>query len=106
MSEEFVDSDEEFMDSEEEFMEELKQEFIETVKRNVPALFHLLEENKLTEIAGIAHDIKGTAGLFDYEEGTEIAMELNVTAKNGDAEASRTYIQRLNAYFKEQGLLD
>ena len=92
-------------DSDEIFMEELKQEFIETVSQNLIDLKRLYEEKNLEEIAKIAHDIKGTAGIFGFDEGTEIASELNITARNKEIEKAKELIARLTTYMKEQNIV-
>jgi len=92
-------------DSDEIFMEELKQEFIETVSQNLIDLKRLYEENNLEEITKIAHDIKGTAGIFGFDEGTEIASELNIAARNKEIEKTKELIARLTTYMKEQNIV-
>ena len=86
------------------FMEELKQEFMETVSQNLIDLKRLYEENNLEEIAKIAHNIKGTAGSFGFDEGTEIASELDIAAKNREMEKTKELIDKLATYMKEQSI--
>ncbi|MCP4220321.1 MAG: Hpt domain-containing protein [bacterium] len=92
-------------DEDQQFMEELKQEFRETAARNMVELDRLIRAEDLAEIARIAHDIKGTSGIFGFDEGTEIARELNIAAKNGEVEETRVLIQKLNTYMKRENII-
>lgn len=87
------------------FMNDLKKEFMETVAQNMVDMNLLIAENKLDEIEKIAHDIKGTAGIFGLDEGTEIARELNYAAKNRDVEKTKELIDKLAAYMKAHGIV-
>jgi len=83
------------------FMDELRLEFMETVTRNLIELEVLFEENKFEEIGRIAHDIKGTSGIFGLDQGTDIAKELQFAARDENREKTRDLIDRLNKYIKE-----
>ncbi len=87
------------------FMNDLKKEFMETVAQNLVDMNRLFAENKLDEIEKIAHDIKGTAGIFGLDEGTEIARELNQATKNRDVEKTKELIDKLTEYMKTQGIV-
>jgi len=89
------------------FMEELKQEFMETVSQNLVDLKRLYEESSrgIEEIARISHDIKGTSGIFGLDEGTEIARELNLAAKNYEFGKLKALIDKLDTYMKEQDIV-
>lgn len=93
-------------DSDQEFMEELKQEFKETIVINLKEMDKLFNANGFDEIAKIAHDIKGTSGIFGLEEGTEIAKLLQSAAQEHDAEKTKELLEQLNQYMKESGLID
>lgn len=95
----------ESLDSEQLFMEELKQEFMESVSRNVVELKRLYAEKNLGEIEKIAHDIKGTSGIFGLDEGTEIARELHAAAKKRELEKTGVLMEKLIAYMKENGIV-
>jgi len=84
------------------FMNELKEEFMQSVSQNLRDLDKLFGEEKYEEIAKIAHDIKGTSGVFGMDEGTEIAAELQYAARDRDADKTETLIRRLKAYMMEQ----
>jgi HPt (histidine-containing phosphotransfer) domain-containing protein len=92
-------------DTDQIFMDELKQEFMETVAQNLVDMKQLVQENKLEEIARIAHDLKGTAGIFDLDEGTEIARELHHAARNHEVEKTKKLIGKLADYMKKQGIV-
>jgi chemotaxis protein histidine kinase CheA len=92
-------------DTDQIFMDELKEEFMEAVAQNLVDMKQLLQENKLEDIGKIAHDIKGTSGIFGLDEGTEIARDLHQAARNGEVENTKELIERLAAYMKEQGIV-
>jgi HPt (histidine-containing phosphotransfer) domain-containing protein len=92
-------------DTDQIFMEELKQEFIETTAKNLVDLKQLFKEGNLEEIAKIAHDIKGTSGIFGYDEGTEIARELNIAAKQNNVDKTEDLIDKLADYMKKVGVV-
>ena len=87
-----------------EFMEELKQEFIQKLKDEFPKIPELLEKGNFMEIRRIAHDIKGTAGTFGFDEGSEIAKELQYASENQEAEKVNEFMKKLSDYFKEKGI--
>lgn len=92
-------------DENEVFMKELKEQFIQTVNKNLPDMESFLKDNKLKEIATIAHDLKGTSGLFGLEEGAEIAKQLQESAQNGKVEKTKALIDKLTAYMKKNNIL-
>jgi HPt (histidine-containing phosphotransfer) domain-containing protein len=94
------------MDTDEIFMDELKQEFKETVIANLKDMSALYDENNYAEIARIAHDIKGTSGIFGLDEGTEIARQLQYAAQEEKAEKIKALLDQLTTYMKENGITD
>jgi HPt (histidine-containing phosphotransfer) domain-containing protein len=93
-------------DIDEEFMNELKREFKATVSRNMVDLRSLHQEHKFEDIARIAHDIKGTAGLFALHKGKEIATELQHQAQKKEGEKTKALIEELATYMKEAGIIE
>jgi HPt (histidine-containing phosphotransfer) domain-containing protein len=91
---------------EDAFMAELKQEFKAATKKNMLEFQSLYKEEKFADIARIAHDIKGNAGLFELMRGSEIAAELQQTAQAREAEKTGTLIEELAAYMKAAGIID
>jgi HPt (histidine-containing phosphotransfer) domain-containing protein len=98
MSENFDANDED------DFMAELKQEFIESTAANLIELQSLLQKKEFPKIAKIAHDIKGTSGVFGFENGSEIAKELQTAAQNSEEEKVVTLIAKLSEYMHENGI--
>lgn len=92
------------INDDEQFMEELKQEFMQTVSKNLKELQNLFKENKFEEIRRIAHDIKGMAGTFDMEGGSEIGKELQTAAENCETDKVKTLIDQLTSYMIENGV--
>lgn len=92
-------------DTDQLFMEELKQEFMETVTANIIEIVALFQEKNFEEIARISHDIKGTSGIFGYDEGTEIAKQLQYAAQNQEEEKTGKLIEQLSDYMRKQGVI-
>ena len=89
-----------------DFMEELKREFKETIARNILEFHSLYKEEKFADIAKIAHDIKGTAGVFELRKGSEIAAALQQSAQEKEVEKTKSLIEELIAFMKEAGIID
>lgn len=87
------------------FMDDLKKEFMETVAQNLADMKIWFKENKLGEIEKVAHDIKGTSGIFGLDEGTEIAKELHIAAKDREVEKVKLLIDKLTDYMKAHGIV-
>ena len=92
------------MNDDELFMEELRQEFMESVSQNLKDLLSLVQDGKMEEIRRIAHDIKGMAGTFGMESGSDIAKDLQIAADNKEADKVKTLIDQLVSYMKENGV--
>ncbi len=88
------------------FMQELKEEFKQNVAKNIVELFQYYEDNNIEEIAKIAHDLKGTSGIFGYEEGSDIAGNLNIAAKKNEVDKIKGLLDELNDYLKREKLID
>ena len=88
-----------------DFMEELKREFKETIAKNILEFHSLYKEEKFADIAKIAHDIKGTAGVFELRKGSEIAAALQQAAQDQDRDKTKSLINELIAYMKEKGII-
>lgn len=67
-------------DSDELFMEELKKEFFEKTSKSLKRMLEYFEMNDFDQIRKIAHDIKGTAGVFEMNRGSELGHELQEAA--------------------------
>ena len=92
-------------DTDQIFMDELKLEFMETVAANLKEMSELCQENKFEEIARIAHDIKGTSGIFDLDEGTEIAKWLQYAAQDKNTEKTKELLDELTDYMRKNGII-
>lgn len=87
------------------FMKELREKFILTVNQNLSNIESLLNDNKFEEIATIAHDLKGTSGLFGLDEGAVIAKQLQESAQKEDVEETKIWIDKLINYMQENDIL-
>lgn len=86
------------------FMEDLKKEFMESVSAKLKDMQRLLGEENYAEIARIAHDIKGTAGVFELDEGTEISKKLQCAAQEGKVEETKKLVDELTNYMRQNGV--
>jgi HPt (histidine-containing phosphotransfer) domain-containing protein len=89
------------LNEDELFMEELRQEFEQTISSNLIELQELMKIQSFDQIARIAHDIKGTSGVFGFEEGSDIAKDLQHAAEKKEEEKIKQLIDQLTAYMKE-----
>jgi HPt (histidine-containing phosphotransfer) domain-containing protein len=89
-----------------DFMEGLKKEFKVSTAKNLIELQSLYKDKNFADIARIAHDIKGTAGVFELNKGSEIAAALQKSAQDKEAEKTKSLIEELIAYMKETGIID
>ena len=86
------------------FLENLKTEFIITVKDNVSKLTEFFESGNYSELRRVAHDIKGVAGIFGFNRGTELAADLQKLAGKGDKIKIRNLLTELIGYLNEEVL--
>ncbi|MGD2085943.1 MAG: Hpt domain-containing protein [Candidatus Aminicenantes bacterium] len=92
-------------DTDQIFMDELKLEFMDTVAANLKEMSELYRKNNFEDIARIAHDIKGTSGIFGLDEGTEIAMLLQFAAQDKKAEKTKELLEKLTEYMRKNGII-
>ncbi len=93
-------------DTDEIFMEELKKEFKETVAGNLSEMASLYQEKNFEEISRIAHDIKGTSGIFGLDEGTEIARQLQYAAQNKETGKVMQLLEQLTDYMRKNEIIE
>ena len=86
------------------FLDNLKTEFKITVKDNVSKLTEFFESGNYSELRRVAHDIKGVAGIFGFNRGTELAADLQKLADNGDKIKIRNLLTELIGYLNEEVL--
>jgi HPt (histidine-containing phosphotransfer) domain-containing protein len=87
------------------FLEELKKEFAETAARNVQEMGELLGKLDYNRLAEIAHDIKGTAGLFGYDEGSKLADKIVIAARGKKPDDVGKYLSELKIYFQKNEVI-
>ena len=91
-------------DSEELFLEALKIEFFEKTSVSLKKLPDLFKNKDFLEIRKIAHDIKGTAGIFKMEKGSEIGTELQDAADKKDIDEVKKLIDEMILYMENEGV--
>jgi len=82
-------------DSEILFMAELRREFLEKTRTDLPRMEEAFAAGDLAGVAVIAHDIKGTAGVFGLHEMSDSGRLLQAAAQEGRMEESRQLIEHL-----------
>jgi|GEM_PF-1141548 len=87
------------------FLQELKQEFYDTAARNMQEMEDLFQTRGWPRLAEIAHDIKGTAGLFGYDEGSRLADQVVIAARKRSRKKVRTALERLKKYLKKNKII-
>ena len=92
-------------DTDQIFMDELKKEFMEKVAADLKEMSELYQENNFKRIAEIAHDIKGTSGIFGLDEGTEIAKLLQYAAQDKKTEETKELLEKLTDYMRKNGII-
>lgn len=88
-------------DSKEIFLGDLRNEFLDNLCSEIEKMRKCLSEGEFETIEEIAHDIKGTAGLFDFDGMTEVSLELQESAHNKNADVIPGLIDKLEALYKE-----
>lgn len=91
--------------SEEIFMEELKKEFIEKTSDNLKIMLELFENSDYIAIRRIAHDIKGTAGIFNMEKGSELGSALQDACDAKNKDNIKDLIDEMILYMKNEGVM-
>jgi len=91
--------------SEEIFLDELKEEFIVKLVNDVVSMKEACEKKDNKAIARIAHDIKGTIGIFGYHEGTVLALNLQLVAEEAKWEQIDTSLNKFLEYLRIQEIL-
>jgi len=73
----------------------LKQDFAERLPAQLAQLAQLQDENNLAALQYEAHSLKGCAGSMGFPEITQLAAELELSAKSQDGLACQLIIQRM-----------
>ncbi len=91
--------------SEEIFLEELKKEFIEKLIHDVEEIRQAMQRRDKATISRIAHDIKGTIGIFGYHDGTSLALNLQLIAEEGTWEQIGESFDSFLDYLRMQDII-
>jgi len=93
----------EFLDdiSDKIFLEKLKTEFRVSVENYVEKLSEFFGNGDYTGMRKIAHDIKGIAGVFGFDKGSELAAELLKYTDSGDKKKIEDPFLNLIKYLNE-----
>ena len=91
--------------SEEIFLDELKEEFIEKLQKDIQSMNIAFEEGRYGDISRTAHDIKGTIGIFGYYDGTQLALNLQLAAEAGNELKIRDSFDAFVSYRRGQKIL-
>ncbi len=91
--------------SEEIFMEELKKEFIEKTSDRLKKMLDLYENSDYIAIRKIAHDIKGTAGIFNMGRGSDIGSALQDACDINNIDKIKDLIDEMIVYMRSEGVM-
>lgn len=86
------------------FLKKLKQEFKDTVENYVSILDEYYNAGNYSGMRRIAHDIKGVAGIFGYDRGSELADELLKLTDTGEKAKILDVNNKLIQYLNEKVL--
>lgn len=86
------------------FLEKLKNEFKESVKGYIKELKRYKADGKYQEMRKIAHDIKGIAGVFGFNRGTELASDFLTFTDSGDQAKTKEICSLLITYLEQDVL--
>ena len=84
------------------FLKKLKKEFIDTVENNVSILVEYCNTGNYSGMRKIAHDIKGVAGIFGYDRGSELADDLLKLTDTGEKAKILDSKDKLIQYLNEK----
>jgi two-component system sensor histidine kinase/response regulator len=77
---------------------DLTKTYLEKQRAQAPKIRELLMANDLTQIAFVAHGLKGSGGSFGFPEITTFGGAMEQAAKQGDAAAVAAALDRLEQY--------
>jgi len=84
----------------------LKHDFAERLPAQLAQLALLRDDHKLAELQYEAHSLKGCAGSMGFPDITQLAAELELSAKSQDALACQLIIQRMQQRLAETTTLN
>ncbi len=77
------------------FMSELRREFLDKTAADLPRMEAAFAAGNLAGVAAVAHDIKGTAGVFGLSDMSDTGRLLQEAAQEGRIEESGQLIARV-----------
>lgn len=80
-------------------LQDLIPNFIENRKKDLEALQSLVAQNKLTEIAQLAHKIKGAAAGYGFAQLSDFASQMEIAAKNNNSAPLRPLLEQMKTHF-------
>ena len=86
------------------FLKKLENEFKESVKGYIEKLREYHLDGKYLEMCKIAHDIKGIAGVFGFDRGTELASDFLTYSDSGDKDKINEIYSKLVLYLEKNVL--
>ena len=83
---------------------DIKRQFEQTLPGRLHQLADDVAGGNWPAVAAVAHGLKGSAGSFGYAGVTEVARELEIAARRGEAGAAQALMDRLAALEELQNL--
>ena len=79
-------------------IEDIVPDFLQHRSENAAAILVAIETSDFDAVAGIGHDIEGTAGAFGFEEIGVIGRSLQQAARDGSLGEIKTLAEELASY--------
>lgn len=80
-------------------LQDLIPQFVENRKNDIEALEKLIAQNDLVGISQLAHKIKGAAAGYGFVELSDLAAQMEKSAKNNDASPLQDLIKKMRIHF-------
>ncbi|UOF00125.1 Hpt domain-containing protein [Bdellovibrio reynosensis] len=80
-------------------LQDLIPQFVENRKKDIATLEELVEKNDLTAISQLAHKIKGAAAGYGFNELSDLAAQMEQSAKAGDSSPLKDLVKKMRIHF-------
>ncbi|WII72121.1 Hpt domain-containing protein [Bdellovibrio sp. 22V] len=80
-------------------LQDLIPQFVENRKKDIESLDQLVEQNDLPAVAALAHKIKGAAAGYGFAELSELAAQMEKSAKNNESGPLKDLVKKMRIHF-------
>lgn len=88
-------------DGYDQLLEQLLPEFIESLSEMIQNLHSALERRDIESVQSISHDIKGTAGMYNFKYISDLAAHLEQAAKENKLIRARSLAASLHSLYEQ-----